>query len=33
MNFKKVMAAVLAGTMVFGMASSVSAATEVHSGH
>ena len=29
MNFKKVMAAVLAGTMVFGMASSVSAATEV----
>ena len=29
MNFKKVMAAVLAGTMVFGMASSLSAATEV----
>ena len=29
MNFKKVMAAALAGTMVFGMASSVSAATEV----
>lgn len=33
MNFKKVMAAVLAGTMVFGMASSVSEQQKFLSGH